>query len=187
MRLRRAALLTMATVLVAGACSKKQPPATPAPPPPAPRETPPPVRTADPDSARRAEEARLARERAELMATLQEMVFFDYDDSRIRQDAQAILSRKIPILRANPAVTLRIVGHADERGSLEYNLALGMRRARSVRDYLVNFGIDASRLTTDSMGEERPLDPGHDEAAWARNRRAEINVTGGAGNLVRGQ
>ena len=120
-----------------------------------------------------------------MMATLQEMVFFDYDDARVRPDAEAILSRKIPILRTNTGVTLRITGHADERGSLEYNEVLGLRRANSVRDYLAGFGIDVTRIATATRGEDQPLDPGHDESAWSKNRRAEFAVTAGAENLVR--
>lgn len=183
---RRAALLIVAAAMAVGACSSNEPPEEPAPQP-VEQTPPPPPPARDTAAERRAEEARREAIRRELMSTLQEMVFFDYDESRIRPDAEQILSRKIPVLRTNTAVTMRIVGHADERGSLEYNLALGMRRARAVRDYIVNFGIDASRLTTDTMGEERPLDPGSNEAAWARNRRAEFNVTGGAENLIRSQ
>jgi peptidoglycan-associated lipoprotein len=115
---------------------------------------------------------------------LEERVHFDYDDSSLRADAQEVLGRKVPILRANPDVRLRIEGHADERGSVEYNLALGMRRANSVRDYLAGFGIAAGRFETTSMGEDMPLDRGSNEAAWARNRRAEFTVTGGGSTLV---
>jgi peptidoglycan-associated lipoprotein len=81
-------------------------------------------------------------------------------------------------------VALRISGHADERGSVEYNLALGMRRAESIRQYLAGFGIDPSRLSTETLGEDRPLDPSGTEAAFARNRRAEFTITRGGENLV---
>jgi peptidoglycan-associated lipoprotein len=133
---------------------------------------------ADADERRRSEEV------ARLRAVLEERVHFDYDDSSLRADAQEVLGRKVPILRANPDVRLRIEGHADERGSVEYNLALGMRRANSVRDYLAGFGIAAGRFETTSMGEDMPLDRGSNEAAWARNRRAEFTVTGGGSTLV---
>ncbi|HET7230660.1 MAG TPA: OmpA family protein, partial [Longimicrobium sp.] len=86
---------------------------------------------------------------------------------------------KAIVLRSNPGVRIRIEGHADQRGSTEYNLALGQRRAEAVRAYLVNLGIDGSRLATTSYGKERPLVEGDDEDAWARNRRAEFSVTGG--------
>jgi peptidoglycan-associated lipoprotein len=112
-------------------------------------------------------------------ATLEEMVFFDYDISAIREDQRGRLDAKAGVLREESAVTLRIVGHADERGSTEYNLALGMRRAQSIRDYLAGFGISADRLQIQSMGEERPLNAGHDESAWSRNRRGEFQILTG--------
>lgn len=188
MTLPRTTLLIVMAVLAAGACSRKQPPEVPAPPPPTQTQAPPPARTDDEEARRRAaEEARRAAERAGMLATLQEMVYFDYDDARVRSDAESVLSRKVPILRTNAGVTLRITGHADERGSLEYNEVLGLRRANSVRDYLVGFGIDASRITTATRGEDQPVDPGHDESAWSKNRRADFNVTAGAENLIRSQ
>lgn len=131
------------------------------------------------DEARRAEEM-AARARA----ILEEIVHFDYDDSTIRADAQESLARKVPLLRANPDVRLRVVGHADERGSVEYNLALGMRRANAVRDYLAGFGIAADRFDTISMGEDMPMDPRSNEQAWALNRRAEFSVAAGGATLV---
>jgi peptidoglycan-associated lipoprotein len=79
---------------------------------------------------------------------------------------------------------MRIAGHADERGSVEYNLALGMRRAEAVRDYLAGFGLEAGRFEVTSMGEDMPLDRGSNEAAWARNRRAEFTITAGGQTLV---
>ena len=75
---------------------------------------------------------------------------------------------------------MRITGHTDERGSVEYNQALGMRRAQVTKDFITGFGIDASRLEIVSMGEDQPQDPGHDEAAWARNRRAAFTITSGS-------
>lgn len=129
---------------------------------------------------RRATEEAAARVRA----ILEERVHFDYDESNLRADAAEALARKVPILRSNTDVRMRIVGHADERGSVEYNLALGMRRANAVRDYLAGFGIDASRFEIGSMGEDIPLDTGGNEAAWARNRRAEFSITAGGSTLV---
>jgi peptidoglycan-associated lipoprotein len=131
------------------------------------------------DAARRAAAETTARARA----VLEEMVHFDYDESQIRTDAQEALARKVPILRANPNVRMRIAGHADERGSVEYNLALGMRRATAVREYLAGFGIDASRLDVHSFGEDVPLDRGTTDAAYARNRRAEFTITAG-GDII---
>ena len=134
---------------------------------------------ADAAARRRAEEA-TARARA----ILEEVVHFDYDESALRPDAEAALGRKVPILRSNPNVRLRIIGHTDERGSLEYNLALGMRRAAAVREYLSGFGIDAARFETTSMGEDRPAVAGSDESAWAQNRRAEFVITAGGSPLT---
>jgi peptidoglycan-associated lipoprotein len=128
--------------------------------------------TTDPN-AERAEELR------RLAAILEQVVYFDYDESTIRADAQEMLARKVPVMRNNPPFRVRIEGHADERGSVEYNLALGMRRANAVRDYLADFGIDASRFEVVSFGEDRPASTGANESAWSLNRRAEFRVTAG--------
>lgn len=131
--------------------------------------------------AREAAAAQAAHDRAvaEAKATLQEMVHFDYDKSDIRADAQEILRRKADVLRASPQVKLQIEGHADDRGSEEYNIALGNRRAEAVRQFLVGFGLDESRFTIISYGEERPIAQGHNEDAWAQNRRAQFDITAG--------
>lgn len=138
------------------------------------------------DSVRQAEAAeRAAREQRMAAArnTLEEMVFFEYDQSDIRPDAERVLRQKVEILRASPAVRLQIAGHADERGSTEYNLALGQRRAESVRQFFVDFGLDQGRFSIISYGEEQPLVNAHNEEAWARNRRAEFNITAGADQI----
>jgi peptidoglycan-associated lipoprotein len=111
------------------------------------------------------------------------MVFFDLDMSEIRNDAERVLRAKIPILQASPAVRLRLEGHADERGSTEYNLALGTRRAESVRQFLSNFGVAADRFTITSYGEERPRALGAGESAWAQNRRVEFVITAGENQI----
>ena len=108
------------------------------------------------------------------------MVFFDFDMSEIRDDAAAVLRQKVAILRASPQVRLRIEGHADERGSTEYNLALGNRRAEAVRQFLTGFGLAQNRFEIVSFGEGRPLQQGSNEAAWARNRRGQFVITAGA-------
>ena len=115
------------------------------------------------------------------MQTLEEMVFFDYDESLIRSDQRQTLDQKVTVLRENPAYRLMIEGHADERGSTEYNLALGTRRALSIHDYLTGFGLDDQRFQTTSYGEERPLAQGQNETSWARNRRAAFRASGGPG------
>lgn len=106
-------------------------------------------------------------------------IHFDYDRSDVRMDDQAALDRKAAILQANPGVQIRIAGHADDRGSDEYNLALGNRRAASAKRYLVNKGIAEARITIISFGEERPVDPARTEDAWAKNRRDEFEITTG--------
>jgi peptidoglycan-associated lipoprotein len=176
-------LLAVATLVAA--CGKKPAPEQPAPEPaPAPADAPPP-----PPAPRNDDADRLAREAAERMRTalradLGAMINFDYDKSDVRQADQANLDRKAAILAANSGVRLRISGHADERGSDEYNLALGNRRAAAAKRYLASKGVDESRLEVVSYGEERPLDPGHTEDAWAKNRRDEFEITAGGDQLV---
>ena len=133
---------------------------------------------AESDRARR-EEQRLTSARQSARATLEARVHFDYDESTITSAAEEILRRKLPILRSSPTVRLRLEGHADERGSTEYNLALGSRRAQSVQDFMAGFGISANQFTTTSFGEERPLVNRSDEGAWTQNRRVESVITGG--------
>jgi peptidoglycan-associated lipoprotein len=138
------------------------------------------------DSIAAAERARAdAAKRAEAVrATLVAPIHFDYDQFNLTGDARGLLDQKLTILRASPSVHLRIGGHADERGSDEYNLALGQRRAASVRQYLVWSGIDEKRLEVASYGEERPVCMVSEESCWARNRRAEFEITQGANGLT---
>src|SRR5687767_1694603 len=104
-------------------------------------------------------------------------VFFKYDQFEVDSSAQQSLNANAEILRKYTSWIITIEGHADERGTAEYNLALGERRALAARNYLVSLGIPADRLRTVSYGKEFPFDPGHDEAAWAKNRRAHFVVT----------
>jgi peptidoglycan-associated lipoprotein len=99
---------------------------------------------------------------------------FDFDRADVRTDAQQTMNANAGRMREHGSLKVRIEGHCDERGTVEYNLALGDRRARAARDYLVSVGIPAQRLRTISFGKERPLDPGHTESAWSVNRRAEF-------------
>lgn len=101
-------------------------------------------------------------------------VYFAFDDYTISGEAQTKLNALADHLKADAKVVAQIEGHCDERGSIEYNLALGDRRAQSVKNYLVQLGVDAARLTTISYGEEKPASDGHDEAAWSQNRRAQF-------------
>ena len=100
--------------------------------------------------------------------------FFDYDKSSIRADSKLNLDENARWLKANPNAALTIEGHCDERGTREYNLGLGQRRAKAAKDYLVSAGIDAKRIKITSYGKERPFVPGHDESAWKWNRRAHF-------------
>jgi peptidoglycan-associated lipoprotein len=103
-------------------------------------------------------------------------IFFDFDKSTMRDDAKPNLNEDLQWLNANPTEQITIEGHCDERGTAEYNLGLGGRRAKAIRDYLVAAGIDARRIKTVSFGKERPFVLGQDEAAWAWNRRAHFVV-----------
>jgi peptidoglycan-associated lipoprotein len=109
-----------------------------------------------------------------------ELVYFDTDSSSLRDDAKPVLDAQSNWLRRYPAVRVRIEGNCDERGTREYNFALGARRANSVRDYLVGRGVAAARIVTISYGKEKPIDAGSSEDAWARNRNAHTAITEGA-------
>jgi peptidoglycan-associated lipoprotein len=107
---------------------------------------------------------------------MQEDIYFEFDKSTLTPAAQDSLLKKAAWLRENPDATVTIEGHCDERGTNEYNLALGDRRAESAKAFLIDLGIDSARLTTISYGEERPVDPRHVEEAWAKNRRDHFVV-----------
>ena len=111
-------------------------------------------------------------------------IHFDFDKSDITDEAKGILDAKVPVLNANPALHLRVAGHTDNRGSDEYNLALGQRRAAAAKRYLTQRGVDASRIDVISYGEEHPAAQGDDESAWSQNRRAEFEITAGGDNIV---
>jgi peptidoglycan-associated lipoprotein len=165
MRLGLLTLLAMGTL--AAGCGKKtmQTPATdstPAPRPvePTPPPPPPPVKQTTPEPSQ-----------LELSD-----VFFDYDAASLRDDARSTLTEdgRMMVQSANTRITIE--GHCDERGSVDYNLALGERRAGAAKDFLVSYGVGADRIQTISYGENRPFAMGHDEAAWAQNRRAHFVV-----------
>jgi peptidoglycan-associated lipoprotein len=190
------ALAGLTAAAAVGACGGSPPPQT------APQPT---ESTADADAGRREREEaearareeaeRLARQRAadslaalgrttEAVRTmLGTMIHFDYDKANIRSDDAETLDQKVGILQANRNLRIRIAGHCDERGSDEYNLALGNRRATSAKQYLVSHGIDGDRIQTASYGEERPIADGHDETAWSQNRRDEFEITAGGDAL----
>ncbi|HSL99190.1 MAG TPA: peptidoglycan-associated lipoprotein Pal, partial [Candidatus Limnocylindria bacterium] len=101
-------------------------------------------------------------------------IHFDFDKSFLREDAKLILQEVAAYLKANRAASILIEGHCDERGTPEYNIALGERRAVSAKSFLVSLGVKADAVSTVSFGEEKPIDPGHDEVAWERNRRGHF-------------
>lgn len=170
----------MATLLVVGACRRTHSAA------PVPTTTPPAAATANtrpapvPDAApvdRSAEAAERARVAAR--TTLEATIYFAYDRSDLDADARGLLDAKLPVLQANPSIRLRIAGHTDERGSDEYNLALGARRAAAAKRYLTQHGIDDARLDVVSFGEERPACTDVDETCFGRNRRAAFEIVVG--------
>jgi peptidoglycan-associated lipoprotein len=107
-------------------------------------------------------------------------VYFDYDKFTVRSDAEPILSAQAAWLSRYPSVNVRIEGNADERGTREYNLALGARRANSIKDFLVGHGVAATRVETVSFGKEKPIDGGDTEEAYAKNRNGHTAITAGA-------
>ncbi len=137
------------------------------------------------DQARSREDSistvRRATER--VTAVLAERVHFDYDRANISAGDAATLDQKLAILQSNPSLTIRITGHCDERGSDEYNLALGNRRALAAKRYLTDRGIAEDRILTSSMGEESPTAMGANEEAWAQNRRDEFAIASGGNQL----
>jgi peptidoglycan-associated lipoprotein len=132
-------------------------------------------------SMRRGESAQSTQEAMLRQEFLNQNVHFAFDSATLSDTARTVLERKAAWLRANPGTKVMIEGHCDERGTTAYNLALGARRANTVKRYLVALGIDSRRLATISYGEERPLDPRHNEAAWAQNRRAHFEIVGQEG------
>ena len=189
MTVRRVALWMMLAGVTAAACGKKTPPvARPAPPPPtttapaAPARPPaPPEPVAEPAIV----PPEPVRDDAISSASLDDLnknsplqpVFFELDSSDLTQAAQRSLDQDAGLLKKYGTWTITIEGHCDERGTAEYNLALGERRAIAARAYLVSLGISADRLRTVSYGKEFPFDPGHDESAYAKNRRAHFVIT----------
>ena len=118
----------------------------------------------------------------DLVQNVGDRIFFGFDKYDLNDEARSTLEAQAAWLKKYPNVTVSIEGHADERGTREYNLALGERRANSAKDYLVFLGIDPGRITTVSYGEERPVALGSNESAWAQNRRSVTVVRSGAGS-----
>jgi peptidoglycan-associated lipoprotein len=153
------------------------PPAAPAPPPPPP--PPPPPRPAPPAPAPLTEDQIFSQKTVEQLNAERVLtdVFFDYDEATLRDDGRAALARNADYLKRWGSIRLTVEGHADSRGTAEYNLALGGRRAGAVRDYLASLGVAGDRMTSVSKGKEQPVCTEETEACWQQNRRAHLIIT----------
>ncbi|MDB5457187.1 MAG: peptidoglycan-associated lipoprotein [Caulobacter sp.] len=175
----RLALIGLAAASLAACASRPKPmPTTPAAPPPPPAAAEPPPYTPPPPSP--VAQGPLPGTVQDFVVNVGERVYFDTDEYSIRADAQPVLAGQAQWLNRYPAVKVRIEGNADERGTREYNLALGARRANAVRDFLVAQGVSNARIETLSYGKEKPIDGGSGEDAWAKNRNARTAITDGA-------
>ena len=182
-RASRALTFSIVALVAVGGCKKKpevKPVAV------ADTTTPPPTRPPEqpkPDCDAACMDARAAGEKAKLIADatakLTATIYFDLDRSDITDDSRTKLDAKVPVLTQNTGVRIRIAGHTDSRGSDEYNLALGQRRAAAAKRYLTDRGIDGSRIEIVSFGEERPTCTDESAGCWSRNRRDEFEITGG--------
>lgn len=177
---RFSVLALVALAVLVSACSKDEPPAPVPEPVAAPAPAPEPEREAEPLEAGEWEVADAGDEESFLSAEqinarqLLRTVFFDYDRAEIRGDQRATLQANADWLREHPNVRILVEGHCDERGTREYNLALGDQRAQAARDYMISLGINANRIETISYGEENPVAMGEGEQFWSQNRRGEF-------------
>jgi peptidoglycan-associated lipoprotein len=180
-------VFVLAVIAMAGAaCHKKAPPvARPAPAPAAPNTPPRPPAPPEPVPEPTIVPPEPVRDEGVTSGSLDDLnrnsplkpVFFEYDSDEITPSGQQVLNDNAALLKRNASWTVTIEGHCDERGTAEYNLALGERRAVAARAYLVTLGIPADRLRTVSYGKEFPFDPGHSETSWSKNRRAHFVIT----------
>jgi peptidoglycan-associated lipoprotein len=167
-------LLGLGALVVTIGCSKKPKPEPVEPPPPRMDEPTPPPKVEAP----KVDEEALRRQRIQArIAEVFKPIYFAYDQSTLSPEGQSILQEIGSLMKEVPEITARVEGHADERGTNEYNLALGERRAIAVQDYLASYGVQKSRLQTISYGEEKPAQMGGDESAWTKNRRVEFTTT----------
>jgi peptidoglycan-associated lipoprotein len=172
MNLKHWTLLGLGVVAMFG-CTKPPPPAKEEPQPPR-MEQPEPPRAEPP----KVDEEALRRQRIQArIAEVFKPIYFGYDQATLSAEGQATLQEIGALMKEVPEITARLEGHSDERGSNDYNLALGERRAKAVNDYLTSYGIQGTRLTTISYGEEKPAMEGHDEGSWAKNRRVEFTTS----------
>ena len=173
MKLKYQTLGLALAVIVAG-CAKKPPPTPP------PEPAPPKVEAPAPPAPVAPREDKEAMRRQRIQARIAETfkpIYFEYDQSSLSAEGKSVCEGIGQLMKEVAEITARIEGHADERGTNEYNLALGERRAKAVQDYLASYGVPGSRLSVISYGEEKPAVEGHDEAAFAKNRRVEFTST----------
>jgi peptidoglycan-associated lipoprotein len=171
--MRQTLVVALLPLLVLAACKKDKPTAAPVEPAPAPMAAP---------AAPKAVPTEVLDEVRGNFAR----VYFDTDSSDLNDDSKAALTDNVTLLKAHSGILVEIEGHADDRGTTDYNLALGQRRAAAVRDFLVARGVTAAQLRTVSYGEERPVAQGAGESVWSKNRRAEFRVVDAAGAPVGG-
>ncbi len=182
--MKKSVLVVAALALVSAlpACHHK-PPAAPPPPPPAAPETPPPAPAPPPKVEAPPQVDEYARLKSMSADEIDKMglladIHFEYDKADIREADRATLTKNADVLKKFDFLRITVEGHCDERGTVEYNLALGERRAKAAYDYLVSLGVPADRLKTVSYGKEVPVCTDSNEACWQRNRRAKFTVTG---------
>jgi peptidoglycan-associated lipoprotein len=179
--MKKLLILSLALVLVfsfAVSCKKK--PKEVPPPPPQAKEQPAVERVQEPV----VKEPALSEEEILLQKSLEQInkekplasIYFDYDKALVREDAKPVLETNASWLNRYRTIKILVEGHCDERGTEEYNLALGEKRAKSTMDYLTTLGIASGRMKIISYGKSQPIDPGHDEAAWQKNRRAQFTI-----------
>jgi peptidoglycan-associated lipoprotein len=181
-------IVALTTALAVAGCAKKVPPPLPAPPPPpaAAAPAPPPPPPPPPPPAPAPAPAPLTEEQIFAQKSVAQLnaerplgdVFFDLDESTVREDARPILQRDADFLKRWTSTQITVEGHCDSRGSSEYNLALGNRRAAAVRDYLANLGVPSNRMTLISKGKEQPFCTEENESCWQQNRRGHFIITG---------
>ncbi len=177
-RVARLAMIGLAAASLAACASRPKPAGPAAPTQPAPSEPAPSYPQQAPQSP--PNQGPLPGTVQDFVINIGERIYFDTDSYDVRSDAQPTLAAQAQWLNRYPAVRVRIEGNADERGTREYNLALGARRANAVREFLVGQGVSGSRIETLSYGKERPIDAGSSEDSWAKNRNARTAITDGA-------
>jgi len=179
--------IALMTALAVSGCAKKVPPPAPAPPPPPPAAAPapppppppPPPAPAPPPPRQLTEDEIFSQKTLDQLNAERPLgdVFFDLDESTIRDDAKGFLQRNADWMKRWTSTAITVEGHCDSRGSSEYNLALGTRRANAVKDYLVSLGVQGGRVTVISKGKEQPFCSDENEACWQQNRRGHFIVT----------